>query len=479
MVKSEDFRVNIRYLSRFVFAVLAVVLLSGHRAPAAEAPAAPAPVVFSKDIAPVLVKNCNACHGPREPKANFQVTSFQSLMKAGESGSASVTPGKPEDSELFNLISSTDKDSRIPKDGDALPTEQIALVKRWIAEGAKFDGPNPQAMLADIIPHTAQPDPPAAYRRPVPITAVAFSPGGEELAVSGYHEVSIWNVQNGALLRRIKNVAERVYGLNYSPDGKLLAVAGGMPGQSGEVKAFDPATGNLVKELGSSSDVIFRAVFNPAGTKLASAGADRTIRIFDVASQKQEKLIEDHADWVVGLAWSLDGKRLASASRDKTSKVFNAENGESVTTYSGHGDQVFGVAFSADGKHVFTSGMDKRIHAWTTDNGQKSATAPPFDREVLGLVAVGDKIIGCSADGTVRQFRGDGLAHFRTYTGNTDSVFAVAYHDGSKRVASGSFSGEIRIWNAEDGAIVTSFIAAPGYVAPHPAAAPAPVANAK
>ena len=471
---------NIRTFSCFVvtmFGAVACALFAPCRARAAEA-AVPAPVVFSRDIAPALVKNCNACHGAREPKGNFQVTSFQSLMKAGESGSASVTAGKPEESELFNLIATSDKDSRMPKDGDPLPAEQIALVKRWIMEGAKFDGPNPAAALSEIIPRTAQPDPPAAYRRPVPITAVAFSATGEELAVSGYHEVTLWNVQNGALLRRIKNVAERVYGLSFSHDGKLLASAGGTPGQSGEVKAFDPATGNLVREFGSSSDVIFKAVFNPAGTKLATAGADRSIRIFDVATGKQDVLIEDHADWVVGLAWSPDGKRLASASRDKTSKVFNAENGESVTTYSGHGDQVFGVAFAADGKHVFTSGMDKRIHAWTPDNGQKSANAPPFDREVLGLAVFADKIFGCSADGTARQFRGDGLTHFRTYTGNNDSVFAIAYHDGGKRVATGSFSGDVKIWKAEDGAVVTSFIAAPGFVPPHPPAAAAPAAAA-
>ncbi len=436
---------------------------------------APAPASFSKDVAPILLKKCQACHGSPEPKGGYQVSNYTLVIKAGESESAAITPGKPEDSELFTLISSTDPDSRMPKEGDPLSAEQIAIVKRWISEGAQYDGADPKASLASIVPRTAAPDPPQAYRRAVPITALAFSPDGQELAVNGYHEVTIWNAASGALARRIKNVAERTQSLAYNTDGSLLAVAGGTPGQSGEVKLFNPALGTLVKELGSMGDVAYRAVFNPAGTKLAVAGADRSIRVFDVASGKQEILIEDHADWVVGLAWNPDGTRLASASRDKTSKLFNATNGESLMTYSGQGDQVFGVAFNADGKLIFTAGADKKIHAWNPDDGAKKGEIAGFGRDVFGLVTFQDKIFSCSADKTVQQHRVEGFKPFKTYAGHTDAVYCVAYHPGTGRVAAGSFSGEVRVWNAEDGAAVATFIAAPGYTPP---AAP-PVAAAK
>jgi len=240
------------------------------------------------------------------------------------------------------------------------------------------------------------------------------------------------------------------------------------------VKLFNPADGTLVKDLGSTADVAFAAAFNPAGTKLAVGGADRAIRIFDVASGQQEVLIEDHADWVVRLAWSPDGTKLASASRDKTSKLFNAEKGESLVTYSGHGDQLFGVAFSGDGKLVFTAGADQKVHAWNPDDGGKKGELGGYGGEVLALVTQADKIIGGSADKTVGQHRVEGFKQFKTYGGHTDAVYSVAYHPGTGRVAAGSFSGEVRIWNAEDGAQVSEFIAAPGYAPPTP-----PVAAAK
>lgn len=436
----------------------------------ATAMAADAPVSFSKDIAPIFVKNCLACHGPREAKGAYQLYNFELLMKAGESGEAAIAAGKPDGSYLYSLVAETDKDVRMPKDGDPLPAEQVALIKRWIEEGAKYDAPDPKATLASIMPKAPQPDPPAAYRRPMPITAVAFNNDGKELAVGGYHEVTIWNAADGALLRRIKNVAERVYGLSYSPDGKMLAVAGGTPGVAGEVKIFDPADGKLLKDLGSMSDVCFKATFRPDGAKLAACAADRSIRIFDLASGKEERLIEDHADWVIGLAWSADGKLLASASRDKTSKVFNAENGESQATYSGHGEQVFGVAFTPDGKQVITSGGDRKIHAWNPGDGKKAAEVAGFTGEVFGLVLSGDKLFSSSADKTVQEHKVEKLAAVKKYAGLADSGFTVAYHDGAKRVAGGSFAGDVIIWNAEDGKEVAKFTAAPGYTPPATAA---------
>lgn len=447
-------------LSQSILSV--VVLLACVPALAADAP----PVVFSKDVAPVLLTKCLACHGTVEPKGGYQVVNFNQVMKAGESDQPAVSPGKSGESELVRLISSTDADERMPKEADPLSPEQVSLIKRWIDEGAKYDAADPNAPLASIAPKLAEPDPPAAYRRTVPITALAFTTDGQELAVSGYHEVTIWNAANGALVRRIKNIPERVHSVAYSPDGKLLAVAGGMPGSSGDVKLFNPATGELVKDLVSMNDVAYRVAFNPAGNKLAVGGADRSIRIFDVATGKQEILIEDHADWVVGLAWSPDGAKLASASRDKTSKLFNAANGESLMTYSGQGEQVYSVGFSGDGKLVFSAGADKKIHAWNPDDGAKKGEIAGFGRDVFGLVTHEDKIFSCSGDKSVQQHRVEGFKQFKAYPGQTDAVYCVAFHPGTGRVAGGSFSGEVRVWNAEDAAAISTFIAAPGYTPP-------------
>jgi hypothetical protein len=451
--------------------IAASMLLAAHAALAQDEKKPEGGVSFSKQVAPILVKSCLACHGQKEPKGSYQLYTFELLQKTGDTGNAPVTAGKPADSELFRLISHESKDERMPKDADPLPADQIALIKKWIEEGAKLDTPDAKATLTSIVPKLPQPNPPEAYRVPVPITAVAFHPGGAELAVGGYHEITIWNPADGALLRRIKNVAQRTYGLKYNADGSLLAAASGTPGQIGEVKLFNPADGALVKDLGTMSDVAFDLAFNPKGDKLAACAADRSIRIYDVASGKEEVLIEDHADWVMAIAWSNDGAKLVSGSRDKTSKVFDAKTGDSVTTYPGHGETVFGVAFAGDDKTVFSAGADRKIHVWNPGDGKKAAEIGGFGHEVYEVVLAADKLFACSADKQARLFDSAKRTQIKAFAGHADWIYSLAYHDGSKRLATGSYDGEVKVWNTEDGKEVVSFKAAPGYTAPAATAA--------
>jgi mono/diheme cytochrome c family protein len=434
---------------------------------------APAPVSFVKEIAPVLIKNCQACHGQNDPKGGFQLLNFTLMMKPGDSASTPITPMKPDESELFRLISSQEKEERMPKDADPLAAEQIALVKRWIEEGAKFDGPDPAASLVSIVPKAPHPPAMAAYTRTIPITALAFRPDGQELAVGGYHEITIWNPANGQLVRRIGNVDQRTFGLAYNQEGTLLAAASGTPGISGEVALFELNAGTLVKVLGTMTDNAFDVAFNPAGDKLAACSADRSIRIYNVASGAQERLIEDHADWVMGIAWNHDGTRLASASRDKTSKIFDAATGESLATFPGHGEPVYGVSFTADGSQVFTGGGNNQIHVWNPADGAKIADIGGFGGNVFKVLIRGPMVFSCSADKSARQNNSPDRAQVRVFSGHADWIYALAVNEPTKRLATGSFDGEVRVWNLDDGAQVAAFKAAPGHPPAPPAAAAA------
>jgi WD40 repeat protein len=191
-------------------------------------------VSFRSDVAPILVKRCLTCHGEQKFKGEYQLHTFETLMAPGETDEASIVPGKPEESYLFQLINDTDAGVRMPKDADRLSDEEIDLVRRWIAAGAKFDGADSQASMVTSVVWKHR-DPPDTYPRPFPVTALAFSPDGKELAASGHHEITIWNAEDGSLIRRISGVAERTYSLAYNNDGSLLASAAGTPGQLGEI----------------------------------------------------------------------------------------------------------------------------------------------------------------------------------------------------------------------------------------------------
>ena len=142
------------------------------------APAPAAPVSFSKDLAPVLADKCLECHREKKAKGRYRLDTFEALLKAGASKDSPVTAGQPDASTIYARLTSADEDERMPQKGDALPAGQIELFKRWIAEGAKFDGPDKKARLGDFVGQKEAPRAPEKYPRPLPVTALGLSEDG-------------------------------------------------------------------------------------------------------------------------------------------------------------------------------------------------------------------------------------------------------------------------------------------------------------
>src|SRR5688572_20835829 len=151
-----------------------------------------ADVSFKSEVAPILVERCLTCHNADKNKGEYRVDSFDLLMRPGESKRAPIVVARPQESHLFQLISSPNEDERMPGKGERLAANQVELIERWIKEGAKFDGPDPQAALITVVPIASHPQAPQSYPRPVPITALAFSPDGTQIAAGGYHEITLW-----------------------------------------------------------------------------------------------------------------------------------------------------------------------------------------------------------------------------------------------------------------------------------------------
>ncbi len=413
---------------------------------------------FSRHVAPILAERCIACHNTRSPGGRLNLDSFAALSKGGEAGPA-LTAHKSAESLLLTMI----QDGSMPKDADPLKPEEIAIVKQWIDVGAPLDAGVPvTADLFDVMPERSQPLPPNEYRVAIPVTAVAFNADGSQLASSGYHEVLVWNTADGTLVRRISNVAERIYDVEFSADGTTLAVAAGTPGQLGEVKLFSAADGTLMRTLVRSRDAVFALSYSPDGQQIACAGADRSIYVVNAATGEQTTHIEDHADWVMDINWSPNGQRLVSSSRDKTCKVFDAATGNPVITFPGHGEPVYTAAFLADGTTVVSGGGDKRLRVWNSADAKELRAIGGFGGDVFRVqILPGDIILSASGDRVVHENKAADGAEIRKFAGHNDWVYTLSASVGKKMIASGSYDGEIRLWNSEDGKLTTSFIAIP------------------
>jgi len=89
-------------------------------------------LVFSQDISGIVSKFCFECHGVEHQEAGLDLRTVASILKGGESGPAMV-PGHPEESLLLDMI----HDEHMPPEGELLTESDVALVRRWIATGAR------------------------------------------------------------------------------------------------------------------------------------------------------------------------------------------------------------------------------------------------------------------------------------------------------------------------------------------------------
>src|SRR5579872_1788870 len=101
-----------------------------------------APIEFSRDVRPILSKNCFACHGAddEQRKAGLRLDQSEAALKELESGVAAIVPRNVDESELYRRIASDDASERMPpkNSGRALTAAEIATLKRWIEEGAAY-----------------------------------------------------------------------------------------------------------------------------------------------------------------------------------------------------------------------------------------------------------------------------------------------------------------------------------------------------
>ncbi|GEP44668.1 DUF1549 domain-containing protein [Brevifollis gellanilyticus] len=272
------------------------------------------PVSFYKHIRPILQANCTGCHQPAKAKGDYIMTDFAKLLAGGEDGNA-IVAGKPEESNLIKLSTpNAEGKVEMPPKGDALHDSQIALIKKWISEGAKDDTP------ASAMAHYDMEHPPVYVTAPA-VTSMEYSPDGTQLAVAGYHEVLVHKADGSGVVARLVGLAERIQKLAWSPDGKKILVTGGSPARMGEIQIWDVEKKKLDLSKSLTFDTLYGASWSPDGKFIAVGCGDNGLRAFEAATGKEVVFMGGHSDWVLDTVWGLEGKLIASCGRDMSVKL--------------------------------------------------------------------------------------------------------------------------------------------------------------
>jgi len=461
-------------------------------------------VSYYTDIRPIFEANCVGCHQPSKDKGGYIMTDFARLVEGGEDDIA-IVPGNPKESHLIREITpDAEGKAEMPKKKDPLHEVEIALITRWISEGARDDTPENARQRYDQ-------DNPPIYTKPPAITSVDFSPDGQLLAVAGFHEVLLHKADGSGSVARLVGLSERIESVRFSPDGTKLAVTGGRPGRMGEVQVWDIAKKSLLLSASSTFDTVYGAAWSPDGTRISFGGSDNTVRAIDAKTGEQVFFQGGHNDWVFDTAFNTKGDHVVSVSRDMTVKLteFKTErlidNITSITPKALSGG-ISSVVSHPTRDEIVVGGADgvPKLYRIFRDTARKIGDDanllfefPPLEGRIFAVdiskdakrIAAGSSLDGKGAihiyevdpnakipanvaaaikqpthqrnadmKKALKKYFAEGQKTLAAIPVKDSGIYAVAFnHDGSRLAASGT-DGNIRLIDASNGKLIKSFL---------------------
>jgi WD40 repeat protein len=364
------------------------------------------------------------------------MTDHASLLKPGNSNQPGIVPGQLAKSLVFQQITSQGgKPPVMPKGKDPLIDRDVNLIRRWIEHGAKDDTPATTKLVVDAE------HPPKYLRSPV-ITSLSYSPDGQMLAVSGYHEVLLHKADGSGLVDRFVGLSERIQSVAFSPDGKWLAVAGGDPCRFGELQVWNVKNKRLKFSFPVTYDTIYGVSWSPDGSKIAFGCADKTLRAVDMESAKQVLYQGAHTDWVLDTVFSSEGLYVVSVSRDMSMKLTEVATQRFI-------DNVTSITPGA-----LKGGL--MAVARRPLQEKKMVKSPPDPRDHLY-----NELAVAGSDGVPRLYKmhretkrviGDDANRVREFEPMPGRIYSLAFNQDGSMLAAGSSSngqGEVRVYKVD------------------------------
>jgi WD40 repeat protein/mono/diheme cytochrome c family protein len=321
-------------------------------------------ISYYQDIRPILQANCQGCHQPAKAKGGYVMTNFKGLLAGGDTEGTAIVPEHSDQSALLKMVTPQNGEARMPKGKNPLSEPEVALLRSWIQQGAQDDTP-PDAKRHYDAEH------PPVYARPPVVPSLDFSPDGKLLAVAGFHEVLLYENAGTTLSGRLIGLSERIQSLRFSPDGLWLAVAGGDPARLGEIQVWDVAKRKLTVSAPISYDTLYGVSWSPDSKLIAFGCADNNVRAIEAATGKQVVQMGSHSDWVLSTTFSLKGDHIISGGRDMSVKLTQVasqrfvDNITSITPGALKGG-VLAVATHPYLEHFIAAGSDGLPRAYRT-----------------------------------------------------------------------------------------------------------------
>lgn len=273
------------------------------------------------------------------------------------------------------------------------------------------------------------------------IRAAAVSTDGKLLATaSSDQSVRLFDITSGNELRQLATQSGEMTSVAFSPDNAIVA-AGTAGGATLLRKAADGA--ELLQVAGHEGAI--RAVdFHPELPRLATAGAEGTLRVWSLPQPSQP--LAGHTMPVSAADASADGKLIVTGSADKTVRLWNAADGQAIAALTGHEQAITSVRVRSDGSEAVSGDATGTVRFWDVAAKQPGLSIRAADNAVAAIDydPAASRLLTGNADGTLRLWKLP-LTAASQIAEHADKVPVVAATRDGKRVFSGGADGKLQM----------------------------------